>query len=148
MNTRRVDYDQLAAKFDHRYPPGQESDSGLALLKLVAAANAGRIVEVGSGTGHWLELLYAADRFLVGVDYSRGMLTQAQEKGVPVNLVQGAAQQVPVKSGEFDLEPIRKYRRGASGVRLVCQKSTPPEIRPYEGYHYQTKKCRLLSSAR
>jgi oligogalacturonide transporter len=34
------------------------------------------------------------------------------------------------------LEPIRKFRRGVSGVRLICPKSTTPEIHPNEGYHY------------
>ena len=103
MNTRRVDYDQLAEKFDHRYHPGQVSDTGKALLELVAEANAQQILEVGCGTGHWLELLHRADRFQVGVDYSRGMLTQAQAKGVPAQLVQGAARQLPLRSGEMDL---------------------------------------------
>jgi ubiquinone/menaquinone biosynthesis C-methylase UbiE len=102
MNNSRVDYDQLAETFDHRYPPDQISESGLALQKIVAEANARRIFEVGCGTGHWLELLYSPERILLGVDYSRGMLAQAQEKGVPANLVQGAARQLPVKSGEFD----------------------------------------------
>ena len=57
---------------------------------------------MGSGTGHWLELLHSPDRFLVGVDFSNGMLAQAQNKGVPAHLVQGAARELPVKPGEID----------------------------------------------
>ena len=34
MNTRHVDYDQLAEKFDCRYPPGEISGSGQALRDL------------------------------------------------------------------------------------------------------------------
>ncbi|UCF28438.1 MAG: methyltransferase domain-containing protein [Chloroflexota bacterium] len=102
MDTHRVDYDQMAGTFDHRYPPGKVSDSGLALQKLVADVNGKRILEVGSGTGHWLEFLNAPDRFLVGLDYSRGMLSNAQIKGVSADLVQGDAGQLPVKPGEFN----------------------------------------------
>jgi len=102
MNTRRVDYNQLAANFDHRYPEGETSDSGRALQSLAAKVNAERILEVGCGTGHWLELLLTPNRFLVGVDYSNGMLDQAQVKGVPAQLVQGAARELPVKPGEMD----------------------------------------------
>jgi ubiquinone/menaquinone biosynthesis C-methylase UbiE len=59
-------------------------------------------MEVGCGTGHWLEVLSAPDRSLIGVDYSRGMLAQAQEKHIPAQLVQGVARQLPFKSGELD----------------------------------------------
>jgi hypothetical protein len=45
------------------------------------------------------------------------------------------------------LEPIRKIVRGTSGVRLFRQKPITPEMRPDEGYHYQTQKCGLLSSS-
>lgn len=103
MNTHRVDYDQLAETFDQRYLPGQISEPGLALKELVAESDARRVLDVGCGTGHWLELLISADRFLFGIDYSRGMITRAWEKGVPAMFVQGDASQLPVKSRAFDL---------------------------------------------
>lgn len=80
MNTRWVNYDQLAEAFDHRYPPGQVSESGFGLQKIVLEAGAKLILGVGSGTGRWLELLHAPGRILLGVDTSRGRLTQVQEK--------------------------------------------------------------------
>ena len=51
------------------------------------------------------------------------------------------------KGIETYLEPIRKIRRGASGIRLFRQKAITLEMSPNEGYHYQAKKCELLSSS-
>jgi len=48
---------------------------------------------------------------------------------------------------EVHLDPIRKIRRGASDVRLFRQKAIASEMSPYEGYHYKTEKCGLLSSS-
>lgn len=102
MNAKHVNYDRLAAEYDRRFIPGQVSNTCRALLEQVEQANAQRILEVGCGTGHWLEVLSAPDRNLIGVDYSRGMLAQTRVKLIPARLVQGVARQLPFKSGEFD----------------------------------------------
>jgi ubiquinone/menaquinone biosynthesis C-methylase UbiE len=51
---KRVDYDRVAQDYDARYvaggPPGIES----ALRDLARKSQAGRILEVGCGTGQWL----------------------------------------------------------------------------------------------
>ncbi len=102
MIAMHVNYDRLAAEYDRRFVPGQVSDTGRALLEQAEQVNPRWILEVGCGTGHWLEVLSAPDRSLIGVDYSRGMLVQAQVKLNPAQLVQGVARQLPFKSGEFD----------------------------------------------
>lgn len=102
MNEKHVDYDRLAAEYDRRFVLGQVSDTGRALLEQAEQVNPRWILEVGCGTGHWLEVLSAPDRSLIGVDYSRGMLAQAQVKHIPAQLVHGVARQLPFKSGDFD----------------------------------------------
>lgn len=102
MNAKHVDYDRLAAEYDRRFVPGEVSDTARALREQVGQANARQILEVGCGTGHWLDVLSTPDRSLIGVDYSLGMLAQAQVKHIPAQLVQGVAKQLPFKSGEFD----------------------------------------------
>lgn len=102
MNVKHVDYDRLAAEYDRRFVPGQDFDTGRALREQVEQVNARRIMEVGCDTGHWLEVLSAPDRSLIGVDYSRGMLALAQVNHIPAQLVQGVARQLPFKSGDFE----------------------------------------------
>jgi ubiquinone/menaquinone biosynthesis C-methylase UbiE len=151
MNAKHVDYDRLAAEYDRRFVHGQYSDTGRALHEQFEQVNARRIMEVGCGTGHWLEVLSAPDRSLIGVDYSRGMLAQAQVKHIQAQLVQGVARQLPCKSGDFDfvycihalhhfVDPCafitEAHRILRPGGKLVILGGGPPENRT-DWYVYQ-----------
>ncbi|MCJ7565472.1 MAG: methyltransferase domain-containing protein [Candidatus Aminicenantes bacterium] len=59
-----------------------------------------RILDVGCGTGHFSQPL-VRENFIVGIDFSPNMLAFARNKGLAV--VQGPAENLPFKSGSFDV---------------------------------------------
>lgn len=80
------------------------------LLPFVRVPPMPAILDVGCGTG--LNLIEAARRFrparlLAGIDISPGMVARAQAKtaalGLPAQIIQGDAEQLPYPSGLFDL---------------------------------------------
>lgn len=60
------------------------------------------VLEVGCGTGHWLEFLQALGIHLTGLDFSAGMLAQAQMRLLGIPLVQGRAERLPFQAESFD----------------------------------------------
>jgi ubiquinone/menaquinone biosynthesis C-methylase UbiE len=66
----------------------------------------GRILEIGHGPGHVLEMLAESGASAIGLDLSRQMGRLAahrlRRKGRVVNLVRARAQAVPLVSGRFD----------------------------------------------
>ncbi|MFZ1545730.1 MAG: class I SAM-dependent methyltransferase, partial [Candidatus Nitrotoga sp.] len=73
----KLNYDQIASDYNQRYPDSQTWDRGQALLKLASQLKAKTILEVGSGTGFWLNLLHQVTPRLYGLDFSAGMISQA-----------------------------------------------------------------------
>jgi SAM-dependent methyltransferase len=103
MTGHTVDYDRIAAGYDARYDGEGMAATGRALLDLTAGLEAGRILEAGCGTGHWLSLLAAEGRALHGLDLSAGMLRRAWERKAPLKLARGKARRLPFREGTFDL---------------------------------------------
>lgn len=67
---------------------------------------AGEVLEIGSGTGHLLAALGIDERFIIGLDRSRPLLTRARRRlrsaGLSERLVQGRAGALPFAEGTFD----------------------------------------------
>jgi len=103
MNNLTLNYDQIASEYNQRYPNSQQWERGQALLGLAKQLRARDILEVGSGTGYWLNLLHQVSANTFGLDYSFGMLKQAQKQPVPLRLTNGSAVQIPYKDKAFDL---------------------------------------------
>ena len=103
MQTQRLNYDQIASEYNQRYPTSQSWERGQALLDLARKFKAKNILEVGSGTGFWLDLLHQVTPQLYGIDYSAGMIAQARDQPAPLRLTRGTASQLPYQSGTFDL---------------------------------------------
>jgi len=99
----RVNYDALAATYNRRFAIPNRSGILSALVGLIQVLQAERVLEVGCGTGHWLDALSRPDRRLYGLDFSAGMLAQAQQLGNVITLVQGRAEELPYPDGSFDL---------------------------------------------
>lgn len=98
-----LNYDDLANEYNQRYqtiPVPERSDT---LLDLVQQVNAQRILEVGSGTGYWLNFLSPHVGHVYGLDYSRGMLHQAKNQPGKLDLSQGNAVHLPFQDDTFDL---------------------------------------------
>lgn len=103
MNTKTLNYDNISQHYNQRYPAAQKWDRGQALLNLAKQVKAQTILEVGSGTGYWLNLLDQVTKDLYGIDYSMGMLQQARQRPATLNFARGTGTQLPLQSGTFDL---------------------------------------------
>lgn len=103
MTQTRLNYDSISNAYDQRYPSTQHWERGDALLNLAHQINAKTILEVGSGTGFWLNLLHQITPQLYGMDFSAGMITQARGQPAPLKLTRGTAVQLPYQNAAFDL---------------------------------------------
>lgn len=101
--TTYLNYDQIADNYNQRYPESQQWERGQALLDLANRYKNGDILEVGSGTGYWLNLLHRVTSNLFGLDYSLGMIQQAKGQSAPLNLLRGSGVSLPYRDASFDL---------------------------------------------
>lgn len=100
MKTPRVDYNQLAPTYHSRYD-GPEKLGGIA--RALKAFPAEKILEVGCGTGRFVEELRQSGATVFGVDASTGMLGQAAARLGSSGLVAARANALPFASDGFDL---------------------------------------------
>ena len=103
MSRPRVDYDRIASGYDRRFAGDGTPGVAAALQALAGEVRAERILEVGCGTGHWLEGLRPFGCALYGLDLSAGMLQQARRRRGPLHLVKGRAGRLPFPDSHFDL---------------------------------------------
>lgn len=96
--TLPVNYDRIAPHYHQRYSANPLA--GIAAWLHTLTPGAARGLEVGCGTGRWLGELAADGPRLFGLDYSAGMLRQAQ--GLSAALVQGEAGALPFAAASFD----------------------------------------------
>jgi ubiquinone/menaquinone biosynthesis C-methylase UbiE len=99
---RIADYDQIARTYDQRYERNPYTGVEAALRDFIGSQPGLDILEVGCGTGHWLEVLQAPGRHPVGLDYSAGMLAKAQKRVQGASLIRGNAGRLPLPSHSFD----------------------------------------------
>ena len=100
---RHTDYDQIAPTYDHRYERNSYAGVEQALRGFVGSQPGLKILEVGCGTGHWLDFVQALPGIhLTGLDFSAGMLIQAQMRLPGIPLVQGTAERLPWPAESFD----------------------------------------------
>jgi ubiquinone/menaquinone biosynthesis C-methylase UbiE len=92
---RRVDYDRIATTYDRRYRENDYSGVEAAIVAFVGERCQQRVLEVGCGTGHWLDVLARRGIGVTGVDPSAGMLAQATIHTPRGVLVQGSAEHLP-----------------------------------------------------
>ncbi len=100
----RLDYDRAARTYDEgrAWPLEAFSQWRTALAELLPAALRRPIVDVGSGTGIWLEALTTwFDVRVVGIEPSTGMLAASTRKRLSVQapVVAGDAQAIPLQKG-------------------------------------------------
>ena len=97
---RPVDYDDVAATYDHRYARQSYEEVGRALIEFIGEG--GTALEIGCGTGHWLRHIETYVASAVGVDQSWEMLQRARSAAPAAVLVQASAERLPLADAEFD----------------------------------------------
>lgn len=103
MTQPHLNYDVISDDYNQRYPSDLHWNRGDALLDLARQVDAKTILEVGSGTGYWLNLLNQVTSQLYGVDFSSGMIAKAKNQPAPLKLTRGTATRLPYQTNSFDL---------------------------------------------
>ena len=98
----RVDYDNIAPNYDERYAMDESPGILRVLLDTVRKRVDPVVLEVGCGTGHWLEPLSRFSKSILGLEPSSGMLRQARRKRVPASLIGGRAEELPFRDEGMD----------------------------------------------
>ena len=88
--------------FEKRYKRNLYAGVELALRQFVGSEARLQTLEVGCGTGHWLEVLRADGMDVIGLDFSAGMLAQAQSRLAGVELIRGRAEHLPLPAESID----------------------------------------------
>ncbi len=129
MRQPRVDYDALAPTYNQRFVASDRPAVATALQDLVATTPGQRALEVGCGTGRWLEALHTVASAVYGLDPSQGMLRQAQQRALPLRLVQGRGESLPFATGVFELvscvNVIHHMRDPRTFIREALRSLTP-----------------------
>ncbi len=94
------DYEKIAADYDARYQDGGADSLSRLIRERMRAVAPGRWLEVGCGTGQWLQRPVVGITPL-GLDQSSAMLAKASAKLEEVPLVQGSAVSLPIASGSL-----------------------------------------------
>jgi SAM-dependent methyltransferase len=102
QTNRRADYDQIAGTYETRYERNSYEGVERTLQGFIGGQPGLEILEVGCGTGHWLEFLHVQGTHPTGLDFSAGMLTRAQTRLSGIPLVRGTAEGLPWQAEFFD----------------------------------------------
>jgi SAM-dependent methyltransferase len=102
MSERRVDYDAVAPTYDDRYRRNDYAGIEAALLDFLGPDPSIDLLDVGCGTGHWMETLARRCRLAAGVDPSREMLARARAAAPAGALARGRAERLPWRAASFD----------------------------------------------
>lgn len=102
MKDNRSYYDDFAGWYERERHHGYHALLDRLQVEVARPLCAGRrVLEVGCGTGMILKEVAPVARQAVGIDISRGMLQQAQARGLDV--VEGSATDLPFADASFDV---------------------------------------------
>ncbi len=108
-NASRFDFDEVADSYDDWYdtPTGglyDRIEKRIVREWLPSPSGGKRLLEIGSGTGHWSRFFTQAGFQVVGIDCSRRMLLAASAQRIPgATFLFADARAVPFASGLFDV---------------------------------------------
>jgi len=150
----RVRYDDVAAGYDRRYTAHDFSGIERGLKAFVGPGRPCAVLEVGCGTGHWLQQLADAGAAhpLCGIDPSTQMLLRARIAAPSAGLVRSAAEDLPWPDRMFEricsinaahhfadrtrafAEAVRVLKPG--GGLFVAGREPPPDTERWWVYDY------------
>jgi ubiquinone/menaquinone biosynthesis C-methylase UbiE len=160
---RAADYDAIADGYDRRY--GLHAYAGIerTLINFVAPAERPVVLEVGCGTGHWLQVLACRSVQVAGADPSAQMLVRARAAAPAAHLIRARAEDLPWHIGAFDrvfcinaahhfgnrarfFVEARRVLKSGGGV-LVAGREPPSEADRWWVYEY-FEETRAIDRAR
>ena len=99
---KTVNYEKVADEYDKRYETAHEHHGiESMLLDLVHSQNLQKVLEVGCGTGHWLNILHSHAQVL-GIDLSLAMLKKAISSHPDLLVICGEVVHLPFSDQTFD----------------------------------------------
>ncbi len=99
---RITDYEAISCQYDCRYRMRKFRGIEQRLLHFVGSLKSSHLLEVGCGTGYWLDFLAKDGRLPIGMDPSTKMLLRAREVSSHWMLVRGCAEALPFPNSSFD----------------------------------------------
>lgn len=148
---KSANYDSVSTNYDFSRRAGKD-DSEL-LLKLLAPLSDAFILEVGCGTGNYLERIKEKPALLIGLDVSQNMLVKARSKLPDIRLIRSKAEYLSFSDHTFDAiyciqvlhhisdknqitsEIFRTLKRGGKFVLQTCSHE---QLLTFCFYHYFT----------
>ena len=98
---RVTNYDVIADRFDRRYELYRYDGVRDTLNQFLGSARPSTL-EVGCGTGHWLQVAAPYASRLAGVDPSMPMLERARRVASAAHLIRARAEMLPCRDASFD----------------------------------------------
>lgn len=98
----KVNYNNVADVYEYRYQKSYSPDGiPRKLQEIKLKNNIKTILEVGCGTGHWLNV-FEKDKTIIGLDPSFMMLAKANKPESSYYLVQGSSDHFPIKENSIN----------------------------------------------
>ncbi|RPI56786.1 MAG: class I SAM-dependent methyltransferase [Acidobacteria bacterium] len=98
---RHTNYDEVAATYDRRYADEDYAGIEQALVDFLGDTTH-HVLEVGCGTGYWLQRLRERNAKVHGIDPSWEMLSRAQAKLTRGRLSRARGEALPFRDASFD----------------------------------------------
>ena len=92
---RAVNYDLIAPAYDRRYANNRFDGVCATLRQFLGDARALDVLELGCGTGHWLQEIAGSVATIAGLDPSSEMLAVARAATNQALLIRGEAEHIP-----------------------------------------------------
>lgn len=129
---RKVNYDLLSAAYNLRYRNSPMTGISDELRRIVITSKSKNVLEVGCGTGYWLNCLKTENINLFGIDLSRGMLGKINNDELKLNLICADANSLPFIYGQFDLifcvNAIHQFRDKKEFIKSAARLLKPEGI--------------------
>jgi ubiquinone/menaquinone biosynthesis C-methylase UbiE len=97
-------YDEVADRYDHHYDRsrGRSYHTHLSHHVMEFLPKKGLLLDIGCGTGLFIEKYVSEAGTAIGLDISRGMIRQAQRRCCSSDFVVGSAETIPFCNCSFD----------------------------------------------
>lgn len=100
--THILSYNEISNKYDERYKQNNLSGILRLIKNYIEIKKPTSIIEIGCGTGRWLNSLAEYGVKLFGLDLSPGMLHQTAKVNSQLHLINASADNLPLQDFSFD----------------------------------------------